>query len=83
MTQFERATPVNPRQLFRWIQVDLRPKMSDTRNNTKKITKSTFAIQAAVPAIPAKPSNAATKATIKNVIDQPSITNLSLSSLKS
>jgi hypothetical protein len=54
-----------------------RPKISATRNKTRKMTNKTFAIQAAVPAMPAKPSNPANNAIMRNMKDQPNIMNLS------
>ena len=48
------------------VQVRRRPKISDTRNSTRKIVNSTLAIHVAVPAIPVKPSKAASTAMIKN-----------------
>ena len=43
------------------------PLMSDTRNSTRKITKSTLAMLAASPARLAKPSSAAISAMTRNV----------------
>jgi hypothetical protein len=54
-----------------------RPRISDTTNNTRKTKNKIFAIPTAVPAMPVKPSNAAIKATMRNVMDQPNILNLS------
>lgn len=47
--------------------------MSETRNNTRNITKRTLAIPTAAPAIPEKPSSPATSATIKNMTVQANI----------
>ena len=52
--------------------------MSEARNNTIKIKNNPLAIRAAVPAIAKKPNAAEINATIRNISDQLSITNLSL-----
>src|ERR1700745_3089706 len=50
--------------------------MSETRNNTKKITKRSLAIPAREIATPVKPNNAAIRAITRNVIDHPSMSTL-------
>ncbi len=50
--------------------------MTDTRKNTKKMTKRTFAISAAEPAIPVNPKTPAINATIKNIKAQFSINSV-------
>jgi len=43
------------------------PKISVNKNNTRKMKKSTFAIDAAPAEIPVKPNNPATMATTRNI----------------
>lgn len=53
---------------------DLRPMISDIRNNTIKMKNKTLAIEAAPAAIPPNPNTAAMIATIRNITVQRSIT---------
>jgi hypothetical protein len=61
---------LNSKIRFRRFQTERRPEINDTRNNIRKITKSIFAIAAAVPAIPTNPNTPAINAMTKNINDQ-------------